>query len=940
MRKCASRNCEPPPKNDMPKSVQSTTRKKQAGRGVWSRLRRRRVDRLPEFTKRPLFQAVMFGIFVLCVVGVMTFGSGAEGRVYEFQPGEVAPQDLMSSRDFIFTERDRETLDNEREIAARNVAHVYDWQEGLGEQIRERIRSAFGEMRTALANTIRASLAEDDPKRLEQLEETTPPGQMDEALIGLVDQRQRVSLSRELRTDHFDTILGMTLRESDFDTFARAGFPSRVESALGIVVSDVMTKIIVPSRRILESGDEAGVFLRRLRDDKVNSEYRIGNVEAQVVALERVPALVEEVGAERLTAIGDRELRSAVVSTATVLVQPNTTYNAAETSRKREEAREAVEDKVLREEFRQGQIIVDRGHLVTDRHVRILQQMQTEREILSRTQVVTGVVLFALMFLVTLFMFGWRNIRRFSPAPRDLVFVATTVLLVLAISRVGLLLSHAIVEQISLVPLDAWYYFIPVAATGMLIRLVLNSETAIVVTVLFAALVGLMADNSLFFMCYAALGGLVGAASVRTVKNRMGLVWSGVNVAFINAVAVLAFLLIDGRLIGANAVDSAVQAAIYVGLAMAGGVAAGFVATALLPIFEAVFGYTTDIKLLELSSLDHPALRELIMRAPGSYHHSMMVGSLSEAASEAIGANALLSRVGAYYHDIGKGKNPQYFAENQKLGENPHDKLKPNISALVIKAHVKDGIEMARNYRLPVVIQDFVAQHHGTSLIRYFYHKAKQLEDPDIPEVVEDDYRYPGPKPQTRETAICLLADGIEAASRAMPDPSPARLRGLVQKMINLAFTDGQLDECDLTLKDLNLIADAFHRILTGIYHHRPEYPGPERKRGGQDKKVEAKPDDKKSDELKRKPVRTDRVKTVTPSPATPDSVPTELEAVDSDASGDWEITQAQRDNIEGGLNAGRHPDGSDDDDSSDDGADRSEDSQEGRQSLPRLGSS
>jgi putative nucleotidyltransferase with HDIG domain len=272
------------------------------------------------------------------------------------------------------------------------------------------------------------------------------------------------------------------------------------------------------------------------------------------------------------------------------------------------------------------------------------------------------------------------------------------------------------------------------------------------------------------------------------------------------------------------------QAPIMLLLGFCGGIASGFVVSSILPVFEAGFAYTTDIKLLELANLNHPLLRELILRSPGSYHHSMMVGSLCEAAAEEIGCNSLLARVGAYYHDIGKSKNPGYFAENQKFGENPHDKLKPNMSALIIKAHVKDGIEMARQQRLPKEIIAFIEQHHGTSLISYFYHRAKQLEDPNIPEVNEKDYRYPGPKPQMRETAICLLADGIEAASRSMKVKSPDKLKGLVQTMINRAFTDGQLDECDLTLKDLNAIADAFTRILTGIYHHRPEYPGGKKK--------------------------------------------------------------------------------------------------------------
>lgn len=906
-------------------------------KGVFGR-RQEQVSRLNALAARPLFQAVVFVAFVLTIVAVVVVGSHTERRLAEYDAGQVAPHDIKASRDFVFTEKDLDASEKERELAAREVPHVYDWQEGLGESLRDRISQAFSGMRQALASTIRTTLAKEDPRRLEALEATTPPLRMNEALLELVDARQRVELARDLRAEHFDGVLGVALRDSDFDTFARAGFAERVENALAGVVGEVMTNIIVPSKRIIESEEENGVFLRRLRNDKLLIEYHVANVGARAVPLERVPNLVDEVAAGRLVSIGDRELRSAVVSTATALVQPNTTFNAAETAAKREAARRAVSDKVLREEFRKGQIIVDRGHIITSRHLRILAQMEAEQEILNRSQVVAGVVLFCLLFVTTMFLFGRRNIRKFRPSAKDIVFMGTTLLILLIITKGGILLSRAIVEQLTVVPLYAWYYAIPVAAAGMLIRLVLNSEHAIIVTILFAVLVGLMADQSLFFTAYAAIGGLVGAGAVKRVTNRMGLLGSGLAVAMANAGAVVAFLLINGEFLQMDPVSSLLQSLAVVFLAFVGGIASGSLVLVLLPLSEWLFRYTTDIELLELSNLNHPALRELILRAPGSYHHSMMVGSLCEAAAEAIGCNPLLSRVGAYYHDIGKAKNPQYFAENQKLGENPHDRLKPNISALVIKAHVKDGLEMAKQYRLPIVIQDFIAQHHGTSLIRYFYHKAKQLEDPDIPEVVEADYRYPGPKPQTRETAICLLADGIEAASRAMPDPTPARLKGLVQKMINLAFTDGQLDECDLTLKDLNQIADAFHRILTGIYHHRPEYPG-EKKRT--EKTGEA---DRVSQEVKRKPRKTDRVKHATPAPEEIADPPTPTREVAvgngrSDGSGDWEITQEQIDHIEEDLNAGRNLRARNGQEEPEDKGASEEDSDEGRQSLPRLGS-
>jgi hypothetical protein len=252
---------------------------------------------------------------------------------------------------------------------------------------------------------------------------------------------------------------------------------------------------------------------------------------------------------------------------------------------------------------------------------------------------------------------------------------------------------------------------------------------------------------------------------------------------------------------------------------------AAVVVSAILPLLESIFKCTTDIKLLELASLNHPLLRQLVVHAPGTYHHSMLVGTLAESAAEAIGGNALIARVGSYYHDIGKMLTPEYFVENQMGRENKHDRLSPSMSALIITAHVKDGIKLAKEYKLPQRIMDIIPQHHGTNLITYFYNKAKELEDPTVQQVQEADYRYPGPKPQTREAAIVMLADKAEASSRVLIEATPQRIKSLVQRVVNSVFMDGQLDECDLTLRDLQQINDAFVRTLIAIYHHRIEYP-------------------------------------------------------------------------------------------------------------------
>ena len=243
-------------------------------------------------------------------------------------------------------------------------------------------------------------------------------------------------------------------------------------------------------------------------------------------------------------------------------------------------------------------------------------------------------------------------------------------------------------------------------------------------------------------------------------------------------------------------------------------------------LVESLFRYTSNIRLMEILNLDQPLLKELMLVAPGTYHHSLVVGQMVEAAASAIGANPLLAKAAAYYHDIGKLKKPLYFVENQYGGENKHEKLAPSMSSLILIAHVKDGVELARRHRLGEGICDIIQQHHGTCLISYFYNKAKN-QAPDPNKVNIQDFRYPGPRPQTKEAALVLISDQLEAASKTLTDPTPARIQGMVQKIVNNIFTDGQLDDCELTLKELHLIAKHCTKILSGIFHQRISYPMP-----------------------------------------------------------------------------------------------------------------
>jgi putative nucleotidyltransferase with HDIG domain len=359
-------------------------------------------------------------------------------------------------------------------------------------------------------------------------------------------------------------------------------------------------------------------------------------------------------------------------------------------------------------------------------------------------------------------------------------------------------------------------YGIPVATGAMLVALLFDFHTAITFSFTVSLLAGYwMQDAS--YPIYTFVGSLTAAFSVIRCKKRSALLRGGIYVVLVNVCLVLILLLSKGSLFS----SATLTAVIY---AVFSGVAVSAIVSLLLPLLEYAFTVTTDISLLELLDLNQPLMKLLMINAPGTYHHSVIVGNLVEAAAEAVGVNPLLARVSSYYHDIGKIKMPEYFVENQSSSPSKHDRLTPHMSSMIIINHVKEGVELARQYKLPQSIIDIIRQHHGSALITYFYQKAKDLDHDAAP--TEDEYKYPGPKPQTRVAALVMMADAVEAASKVLNDPTPARIAVLVDKIINHIFLEGQLDECELTLKDISEIKRRFIYILTGILHKRIDYPG------------------------------------------------------------------------------------------------------------------
>ncbi len=451
----------------------------------------------------------------------------------------------------------------------------------------------------------------------------------------------------------------------------------------------------------------------------------------------------------------------------------------------------------------------------------------------------------------------------YHPTVRDLSSLTIVVLLSIAMIWFGTLVAESVSaffrfgagKSVNSVPAEALAFAIPYAAGAMLLQSVLGFHYGLLFTLTLAFTVAVYSPAAGVTAPFVLVTCLVGCLSLSQFRSRSANVKAGMQIILVALPFALAFFL--GAEHPAPSVGITALIATFLG-----GVLCVFVVSGCAPLIEHLGGYVTDMRLIEMATLDHPLLKELSVQAPGTWNHSTVMGMMAEAAASEIGGNPVLSRVGAYFHDIGKIKKPLYFIENAPPGENRHERLSTSMSALIIRSHVKDGIELARKQGLPKALEDMIPQHHGTSRIEFFYDKAiKEAEEAGLPldSVDESLYRYPGPRPQTREAGILMLADGIEAATRTLSDPTHDRIQGLVQKMINKVFSSGELNECDLTLKDLNKIARSFTRVLTGIYHQRIAYHEPAEKvkeeqapaTNGEAQKPEA-PSARKPENLKR----------------------------------------------------------------------------------------
>lgn len=425
----------------------------------------------------------------------------------------------------------------------------------------------------------------------------------------------------------------------------------------------------------------------------------------------------------------------------------------------------------------------------------------------------------ALLSLVLLTILH-RDILRYRPSYvsnyQMLVLLMLLMISSLVIARTFEYFLAGLLKGFGYLETDIAMYGIPIAAGAMFVTLLFDFHTAITFSFTVSLLTGFWLRDP-FFPVYTFVGSLTAAFSVIRCKKRSALLKAALYIVIANAVLVMIFMISRGELF-------TVRTPVALLFAIFSGIAVSSIVSLLLPLLEYVFKISTDISLLELLDLNQPLMKTLMISAPGTYHHSVIVGNLVEAAAEAVGVNPLLARVSSYYHDIGKIKMPDYFVENQSGAPSKHDKLTPHMSTMIITNHVKEGVDLAKQHKLPQPVIDIISQHHGNALITYFFQKAKEHSQDSEPS--SEEYRYPGPKPQTRVAALVMMADAVEASSRVLHDPTPARISALVDKIINHIFLEGQLDECELTLKDISEVKKRFSYILTGILHKRIDYPG------------------------------------------------------------------------------------------------------------------
>ena len=715
---------------------------------------------------------------------------------HSYEEGEVAERDIKAPIDFFI--EDIDATETNRRLAVEKILTVYDHDTALAEKLSRNVTEVFAELRGILES--------ERENQSEVTEKNPQPSSSEISMDNASTHKQILQMKK-----NFEDKIGISVSKGAYSILEKEKFSIEISNLITGILIRILENGVVTSKEILLRESDKGILLRNV-ETKTNKV--VDNLK-QFYGLDQAATMVRIVGQPLLKGL-NYSLVNLIVDFVQRLIQPNITLNRSETEELKKKA--AAEVKPVLHKIMAGEMLLREGERVTK-----IQRLKlnTLHVLIKKKQIfassIGAAMLIISLLVITYILYIGKHSHIMRDQNKNLLFMASMLITFFLLARISVSVSETLTLNTPF-PLSASsvLFGVPLAACAMIICLFIGFETAVSFAMVIAVGTAIIFQNRFEMFIYFLLNSTMAAYWIQNCRQRKVFIKAGVKLGLLNVLLATAINIYMADFSGLTLLYSWP-------FAFMGGIGAGIVTAGIVPLVEIAFNYTTDIKLLELANLDRPILRRLLIEAPGTYHHSVIIGSMVEAAASEIDANPLLAKVCGYYHDIGKITKPMYFIENQTNGKNRHDKLAPSMSSLILIAHIKNGVEMAKENKLGQDIIDTIRQHHGTSLISFFYEKAKKQKGGDAVDI--DNFRYPGPKPQTREAGLVMLADVVEAASRTLDNPTTSRIQGLVQHLINKIFSEGQLEDCELTLKDLHNIAKSFNNILTGIYHHRIEYP-------------------------------------------------------------------------------------------------------------------
>lgn len=722
-------------------------------------------------------------------------------QIVDLKIGEKVWEDVRANYDI--TILDESTTNRRRKNAEESVLPVYDYDSRMQQKLHQKMTEVMNQWRQIMRE-----------RRMKAVLNTSPEAFGVKLPSNLVSPEPTQKVLDDLDADfqRFITETSLKISRETFRLLREFEFNLSVEEAVQSIITYIASFSIVNDRESLLETAPNG-FMRR--DVYTHVERVIFNLDT-IISLEMAYREIDDIS-ERIIS-ENRLITDVAAEIAGALIVPNLVLNRDETRNRQQTARESVNPVYIH--VAAGEIIIEAGDVVTT-DVKLRLDTLSEAGHSTRFSFVfvgNALLLVVIGYIVILDI---KKFHRNLDSERRFLLVLIFILFI-SITKLFYNIAEIIPDYLTDNPYDSAYTYrfaIPYAFGCMLIALLLNIRLAILFSFIFGITASLIAGNNLTTGLYALFSGYSAIFAVSRYKQRTMILQGGFLISMANVFFILLLFFLEGK---SNFLAFAFSAL----MGICSGLLVAMIIMILLPVLEWFFKIPTDLRLLELSNFNEPLLRRQAMEAPGTHHHSLMVADLAEAAAEAISANSLLAKVAAYYHDIGKITQPQYFIENIR-GKNPHEKLTPSMSVMIIRKHVKEGVELARQAGLGKDIVDIIQQHHGNSLISFFHSKAcENVKTADANPVQEENFRYNGPRPRSREAAIVLIADSVEAAARSMKNPSPSSLKLMVNKVTSAKFRDHQFDECELTFRELTIIAETLYSRLLRNNHTRIDYPG------------------------------------------------------------------------------------------------------------------